>query len=79
MLAQNKNEKIYVALSYELLVDEMKLSCSYRRFVRCEVLEVEESELFEFIKDLMNAFFEILFDSFNIYDQVEHAIDLKDG
>ena len=77
MLAQNKDEKTYVALSYELFVGEMKPSRSHRRFIRYGALEIKEPELFELIKNLMNAFSEILFDSLNTYDQIEHTIDLK--
>ena len=77
MLTQNKNEKIYVALSYELLVDEMKSPRNHRRSVKCEALKIEESELFEFIKNLIDAFSEILSDSFNTYNQMKHAINLK--
>ena len=68
MLTQNKNKKIYVVLLYKLLVNEIKLSCNYRQFVKCKVLKIEEFELFKFIKNLINVFFEILFDNFNIYD-----------
>ena len=79
MLAQNKNGKAYVALLYELLVGEIKLPRSHRRSVRCGALKIEEPELLESIKDLMNAFFEILSNSLNTHDQMEHAIDLKNG
>ena len=77
ILAQNEDEETYVALSYELLVGEIEPPRSHRRPVRCEALKVEEPELLEFIKNLMNAFFEILSDSLNTHNQVKHAINLK--
>ena len=77
MLAQNKNEKTYVALSYKLLVDEMKLPRNHRRSMKCETLKVEEPELPKPIKNLMNAFSEILSNSLNTYDQMKHVINLK--
>ena len=79
MLTQNEDGEAYVALPYELLVGEMEPPRSHRRPVRCDALEVEEPELPEPIKDLMEAFSEILSDSLNTHDQVEHAIDLKEG
>ena len=68
MLTQNKNKKTYVVLLYKLFVNEIKLSRNYRRFIKCETLKIKKFELFKFIKNLMNVFFEILFDSFNTYD-----------
>ena len=51
--------------------------CNYRRFVRCKTLKIKEFELFKFIKNLINVFFEILFDSFNTYNQIKYIINLK--
>ena len=76
MTAQKKNGETYVALLYELLVDEIKFRREFRRSVRCEALEVDESELSNFINDLMKAFSKIASDSLNTHDQVEHLIDL---
>ena len=77
MLTQNKNKKTYVALSYKLLVNEIKFSRNHRRSMKYKTLKIEKSKLFEFIKNLINAFFEILFNSFNTYDQIKHTINLK--
>ena len=77
MLTQNKNKKIYVVLLYKLLVDEIKFSRNYRRFVKCETFEIEKFELSAFIKNLIKIFFEILSNNFNTYNQVEHIINLK--
>ena len=76
MAAQKGNGETYVALSYELLVDEIKFRREFRRLVRCEVFEVDEFELSDFINDLMKAFSKIANDSLNTHDQVEHFIDL---
>ena len=76
MTTQKKNDETYVALSYELLVDEIKFQREFRRFVKCEAFEIDESELFNFINDLMKAFSKIASDSLNTHDQVEHSIDL---
>ena len=57
---------------------KMESPRSHRRPVRCGAPEVEESELPESIKDLMEAFSEIRSDSLNTHDQVEYTIDLKE-
>ena len=79
MLAQKGDGEAYVALPYELLVDAVKPSRRTRQPVRCGALEVDEPKLPEPIKDLMEAFSEILSDSLNTHDQVEHPIDLVEG
>ena len=76
MTTQKKNDEIYVALSYELLIDEIKFRREFRRFVKCEIFEVDEFELFDFINDLMKAFSKIASDSLNTHNQIEHSIDL---
>ena len=76
MTTQKKNGEIYVALLYELLIDEIKFRREFRRFVKCEIFEIDELELFDFINDLMKAFSEIANDSLNTHNQVKHSIDL---
>ena len=76
MTTQKKDGETYVALSYELLVDEIKSRREFRRFVRCEAFEIDEFELFDSINDLMKAFSKIASDNLNTHDQVEHSIDL---
>ena len=68
MLTQNENKKAYVALLYKLLVDEMKSSRNYCRFVKYEAFEIEKFELFEFIKNLIKVFFEIMLNSLNTHN-----------
>ena len=68
MLTQNKNKKIYVVLLYKLFINKIKFLYNYRRFVKCEILKIEEFKLFKFIKNLINVFFKILFNNFNIYN-----------
>ena len=77
MLTQNKNKKIYVVLLYKLLINEIKFSRNYRRFVKCEIFKIKKFELFKFIKNLIKVFFEIMLNSFNTYNQIKHIINLK--
>ena len=77
ILTQKNQKKIYVVLSYKLFNDEKQFSRDRRRFIKCETLEINEFELFEFIKNLIKIFSKTLFDNFNTYNQIEYFIDFK--
>ena len=44
--------------------------------MKCEIFEIDEFELFDFINDLMKTFSKIVNDSLNTHNQIEHSIDL---
>ena len=68
MLTQNKNKKIYVILLYKLLINEIKFSRNYRRFVKYKIFKIKKFELFKLIKNLIKTFFEIMSNSFNTHN-----------
>ena len=63
-----KNDEIYVVLLYKLLINEIKFRREFRRFVKCEIFEIDKFELFKFINDLIKTFSKIANDNLNTYN-----------
>ena len=42
---------------------------------RCEALQIEKSNVLKFFKNFAQMFFEVLSNSLNTHDQIEHSID----
>ena len=76
MLAIKKNDEIYVALSYQMLFIENSKKLANCEVARCEVFQIEKSNVSKSLKDLAQIFFEVLLNNLNTHDQVEHSIDL---
>ncbi len=79
MLAAKGREETYVALPYQLLPTDDVSQDADRQTARCDALQAEEPEIPSAIQDLKKVFSEILSDSLNTHDQVEHSIDLVKG
>ena len=75
MLAMKKNDEIYVALSYQMLFIENLKKLANREVARCETLQIEESNVSKFFKNLAQMFFEVLSNSLNTHNQVEYSIN----
>ena len=79
MLAAKGRGEAYVALPYQLLSTDDVSQDADRQAARCGALQAEEPEIPSAIRDLKKVFSEILSDSLNTHDQVEHPIDLVKG
>ena len=71
IILTQKNQKKFTSFCY---INCLTIKNNFRairdrsRFVKCETLEIDKFELFEFIKNLMKIFSKTLFDNLNTYD-----------
>ena len=75
MLAMKRNNETYVALLYQMLFIKNSKKFASCEIARCEILQIEESDVSKFFRNLAQTFFEMLLNNLNTHDQVEYSID----
>ena len=70
-----KNDETYVALSYQMLFIENSKKLANCEAARCEIFQIEKSNVSKSFRNLAQMFFEMLSNNLNTHDQVEHSID----
>ena len=68
MLAMKKNDKIYVALLYQMLFIKSSKKLASCETARCEILQIEELNVSKFLKNLAQMFFKMLSNNLNTHD-----------
>ena len=78
MIVIANRDRIYVAMSYQMLLLTQSYQYRKRYVARCDNLQINRNDhIFDVIKKIIEIFFKTLSNNLNTHDQIEHVIDLQ--
>ena len=78
MIVIANRDRVYVAMSYQMLLLAQSYQYRKRNVTRCDTLQINRNDhISDVIKKVVEVFFKTLSNNLNTHDQIEHAIDLQ--